>query len=200
MTKEPRFLRLKDGTLIDTNNGKRAVSTEINKAFSDQPQTSSLGKKPAPITDVKRRFLDDLGVSPNQSRAIAAVAAYTIFGLAAIDIAHVLGTEVENVEAIQQSEAYNSMMNGMLQNIREHDQDKVRKKINAAAENAAQKITDLVHSGDPKVALSASKDVLDRAANGGNADLSRRDSSSFTIRIVDERDNPADKIEVEIDA
>jgi hypothetical protein len=57
-----------------------------------------------------------------------------------------------------------------------------------------------VESRDEKVALSASRDILDRNAAGGNADLSSRGNSSFTIRIVDDRDNPADKIKVDIDA
>lgn len=203
MTDEvPKYMRLADGTLIDTRTGQRVVDTEINRAFSDKPETSLVRKrtKKVEVDEWTRRFIDDLGVSPNQSRAIAAVASYTIFGLATIDIAHVLGTTSENIEAIQASEGYNKILEGMLQNVREHDQNVVRKKINAAAESAAKKLTELVSNNDPKVALAASKDVLDRSANGGNADLSNRNNSSFTIRIIDDRDNPADKVDVAIDA
>lgn len=196
-----QYMRLGDGTLIDTKTGKRVVSTEVNKAFSDKPETSMLTKqaRKAPAFEgATRRFLDDLPTNLGESRAVAVIAAYTIFGLAEIDIATSLNITVEMVEAVQRSEAYTKFVDAMLQNIREHDQDKIRKKINKAAFQAADKITKFVDHPDSKIAFAAAKDVLDRAAANGDT-AAKASASSLTIRIVDDRDNPTDKIKVDID-
>lgn len=193
---EPKYLKLGDGTLIDTSNGKRSVSTEINKAFSDAPKSSVLtqSKKRSSYSEGKRRYLDDLPVPPDQSRAIAIVAAYTVFGLSEADISYILGQDVELIERVRQSEAYTQFVEAILQNVREHDQDKVRKKINDAAEKAAGKIVALADSKDEQVAFRAAKDVLDRAENGKyktNENL----SGVLTIRVIDDKEKP---MEVEI--
>jgi hypothetical protein len=87
----------------------------------------------------------------------------------------------------------------MLQNIREHDRDVIRKRINRAAGAAVSKIIDLSeNSRDEKVALAASRDILDR--NASESGISGNNSgSTLSIRIVDDRDNPMDKMKVEID-
>jgi hypothetical protein len=199
-TNQPHYMRLGDGTLIDTATGKRVVSTEINKAFSDKPETSMLkqARRAPAFEGATRRFLDDLPGTPSQSRAVAVVCAYTIFGLNEIDIAYTLNIEVDMVLAIQASEPYAKFLDAMLQNIREHDTDKIRKKINGAAQTAADKITKLVEHPDSKVAFSAAKDILDRR-DTYNGISSQQAQSGLTIRIVDDRDNPIDKVKVEID-
>lgn len=201
--KSPHYMRLGDGTLIDVRTGKRVVNTEINKAFSDAPQSSILTQtKTQPSYEVgARRYLDDLPLPPTQSRAVAVVAAYKFFGLSDADIAHTLSTTTENVRAVCDSEAYSTFVDAILQNVREHDLDKVRKKINDAALTAANRITQMVDSRDEKIALTASKDVLDRAANGAyTADQGTGRQGSLTIRIIDDRENAMDKIKVDIDA
>lgn len=198
----PQYMRLGDGTLIDTKSGKRVVDTAINRAFSDKPETSLIkpARKGPAFDGAKRRFLDDLPVTPNQSRAVALVSSFMVFGLSVTDIAFILNTDENTVEAVIQSEAYTKFLDAMLQNIREHDQDKIRKKLNAAAEDAANRITALAkESKDEKVALAASRDVLDRVTSGA-ADRNNSGGaspSSLTIRIIDDRDNPTDKIEVD---
>lgn len=197
---EPFYLKLKDGTLIDTRTAQRVVSTEINKAFSDKPESSFLrpGVRRPNIDGISRRFIDDLPIGPNQSRAVAIVAAYSIFGLYALDISDILGIPVESVELIQDSTAYTKFIDAMLQNIREHDRDVIRKKINKNADKAVDKIIALSDSTDEAVALRAAKDILDRAENQRGQSLSES-KSGLTIRIIDERDDPAANVEVSID-
>jgi hypothetical protein len=91
------------------------------------------------------------------------------------------------------------MLDGILQNIREHDRDVVRKRINAAAQDAVSKIVSLVESSDEKVSLSAAKDILDRSRHDNDDAGNRLTASGLTIRIIDERDSPTAKIDVSIE-
>lgn len=194
---QPKYIKLHDGTLIDPVSGRSVVPTEINKSFSDEPESSTLhsGRRGASITGVDRRYLDDLPTTPPQSRAVAIVAAYSLFGLHELDISKILNTPVSDIQAILASEPYDKFLDAMLQNIREHDKDAVRKKLNKAAKDAATKIVDLVESPDERVALSASKDVLDRVSKDDGRHVAN--NGGLTIRIVDDRDNVAN-VEVSI--
>jgi hypothetical protein len=193
-----KYVRLHDGTLIDPITGRSVVPTEINKVFSDEPQSSALhsGRKGAAISGVSRRYIDDLPTTPPQSRAVAIVAAYSLFGLHEIDISRILNTSISDVQAIIASDPYDKFMDAMLQNIREHDRDAVRKQLNKAAKNAVKKVVELVESPDEKVALSASKDVLDRVSKQDNQQ--HMNTSGLTIRVIDDRESSAN-IEVSID-
>jgi len=203
LSNEQAFITLADGTLIDARSGKRAVATEINKAFSDRPETSSLRRTQPEFENATRRYLDDLPTEPSQSRAVAVIAGYTLFGLSPADIAEILKIEMDIVVGIIESDAYNLFLEAILQNVREHDRNKLRKILNDKATKAVTKITDLVSSADEKVALKAAQDVLNRVAGDGLSDSTKTNSNNgggLTIRIIDERDNPLDKVKVEIDA
>src|SRR5437868_5678337 len=125
---DPRYLKLGDGTLIDTNTGKRVLSTEINNAFAVGKQGDKVAQ--ASYDGGKRRYLDELPCPAPQSKAIAIIAAYYIFGLAPADIAFVLGTELSNVQGVMESKDFQTFLDGMLANLREHDTNKVRKQLN----------------------------------------------------------------------
>jgi hypothetical protein len=201
MTDEPvnRYIKLGDGYLIDTETGKRTISTEVNRAFSDEPGLVQRGKITR-IDGVHRRFLDDIPTgTPEQSRAVAIIAGYAVFGLDPVDIAYIMKVKIEIVEGVMASDAYSRFLDSMLQNIREHDRDVIRKRINRAAGAAVSKIIDLSeNSRDEKVALAASRDILDR--NASESGISGNNGgSTLSIRIVDDRDNPMDKMKVEID-
>ena len=202
-TEPPKFIRLANGDLIDTKTGKRAVNTEINKAYSDAPKSSVLApRKRSNDFQGARRYLDDLPLPPDQSRAVAIIAAYRTFGLADADICYVLSIDGETLEKVSESEAYQKFLDIMLANIREHDKDKVRKKINDKAEEAADALAGLVESRDEKVRLKASAEILNRATNTSVGAQTGRDgnNSSLTIRIIDDTDNPHTKVMVDIDA
>jgi hypothetical protein len=195
----PKYMRLADGTLIDTKTGQKSVDTEINRAFSDEPQRSLLRAPKVKYGPGHRRFLDDLPLPPDQCRGVAAVLAFHLFGLSNADIAHIAKIRVESIDAILAGDASTRMLDGILQNIREHDRDVVRKKINAAAQDAVSKIVSLVESGDEKVSLSAAKDILDRSRHDSDDAGNRLTASGLTIRIIDERDSPTAKIDVSIE-
>lgn len=193
-----RYVRLNDGTLIDVESGKQSVDTEINRAFSDQPERSLLRQSRAKTSygPGKRRYLDDLPLPPEQSRGVAAVVAFHIFGLSNADIAHIAKVKIEYIDNILQSDAAIRMTEAILQNVREHDRDVVRKRINEAATAASDKLVELVASVDEKVALSAAKDVLDRSRSDDVDAGKRLSGGGLTIRIIDERDSPSAKVDV----
>lgn len=197
-----RYIRLKDGTLINVETGQRILETRVNKNFSDistVAPTATPAKTQSSYDGGRRRFIDELPVPAPQSKAIAIIAGYAIFGLHVNDIAFIINEDVERVQAVIDTEEYTKFLDCMLANIREHDQDKVRKRINDAAEDAAKKITQLVSDPDPKVALSASKDVLDRASDGAySAGGGQNKSAGLTIRVVRDADHATDKVEVEL--
>lgn len=196
MNDDPKYLKLGDGTLIDTNTGKRVLSTEINNAFAVGKQGTKVGA--ASYDGGKRRYLDDLPCPAPQSKAIAIIASYFIFGLAPADIAHIMSTELANVTGVMESKDFQTFLDGMLQNLREHDTNKVRKQINDTALQAAKKISSLTGSFDEKVALAASKDVLDRVERDVDRASGRNNGErgSLTIRII--KDAEA-KVEVDVD-
>lgn len=100
MSDDPAFITLADGTLIDARSGKRTVATEINKAFSDRPETSSLKRTQPQYEGSSRRYLDDLPTGASQSRAVAVIAGYTLFGLSSADIADILKIDMDTVVGI----------------------------------------------------------------------------------------------------
>jgi hypothetical protein len=85
----------------------------------------------------------------------------------------------------------------MLANLREHDTNKVRKQLNDTALKAAQKITHLTSSNDEKVALAASRDVLDRMERDTDRSSGRNNGErgSLTIRVIKDADA---KVEVDV--
>jgi hypothetical protein len=200
MSEEDRpktFMRLGDGTLIDTASGQRVISTDINEAFADTLESKKLknARARASFGEGKRRYLDDLPLPADQSRAVALVSAYTLFGLNTADIAFIVKTSTDIVEQIKNTKGFVEFIDAMLANVREHDADKVRKKINDSAFKAAEKITELVQSHDEKVSLSAARDVLDRHTGAGQVPANGN-ATGLVIRIIDDRDNPNAKVDV----
>lgn len=200
MSDDIKYMRLGNGDLIDTKTGKRVAGTEINKAFGDPAQSSptkATRRKPL-LSGGRRRYLDDLPLPADQSRAVALVASYSVYGLSSADIAYIAKVDVELVEQVQDSEAFSKFLEGMLQNIREFDQDVVRKKLNDAASKAAEKVVELTASVDEKVALAASKDVLDRSRDNRDATGNGSAGGGLVIRIIDDRNDPSDKLKVDV--
>jgi len=181
-------LRLGDGTLIDTTSGKRTIATDINKTFSTSFDDKKSGKVQSSYETGKRRYLDDLPVPSAQSRPIAIVAAYTIFGLSIPDVAFLLKSSIEQVSDILESNEYKQFVEAMLQNIREHDESAVRKKLNKAADGAASKMVDLISATDKKIAFAAAKDILDRTGHKASDVVEHRHSmeDGIVIRVIDD--------------
>lgn len=199
MSDDPKYMRLADGTLIDTATGKRVSRTDINETFADTPESERLkaARARASFGEGKRRYLDDLPLPGDQSRAIAIIAAYSVFGLNVADIAYVARTTVDVVNEVKNTRAFADFIDAMLSNVREHDKDKVRKRVDDTALRAVEKVAQLVGSEDEKVALSASKDILDRhsgVATSGNGAA----TGGLVIRVIDDRNNPSSKVDVDI--
>lgn len=195
MSKEwPATIKLHDGTTIDTNTGKRIQTPDINDVFRDEVAPKK--KTWTSFKGGKRRYLDNLPCPAPKSKAVAIIAAYHTFGLNPADIAFIMNTDAENVKAVLESEEFFVFMEGMLQNLREHDASVLRKKLNAAGEAAMNRITDLVSSNDEKVGLAASKDVLDRIDRQSGVDAQGEKKGTLSIRIIKQEDA---KVNVELD-
>lgn len=190
MTNYPN-LKLATGELINTQSGKRTVGTDINKAFTITEEKDLKSSKDLKM--VTRRFLDDLPVPPLQSRPIAIVLGYSSFGLNDADIASILSITAADVRSIRESDEYSKFLEGVLQNIREHDANVVRKKLNKEAENAATKIANLVDYPDAKVALAAAKDILDRNNIKGTEIVEHRHEGAITFRYIDDAEKKTSK-------
>lgn len=182
-------IRLADGTFISTEDGKRTVNTEVNQLYTDG------AVNPVPSNDFAvgtRRFLDDLPMPFLQSKPVAIVAAYSMFGLTVGDISRILNVPPHELNAIRNSEDYIRFMDSVLQNVREHDTNKVRKKLTKNAKYAASKVVALMDSESEKIALAAAQDVLNRTGHKASDTVEHKHSmdGGITIRVIKDTKTP----------
>ena len=152
-------LELADGTLIDPIDGSVVPTQE--EEFVEVPNYQEVQRD----YTARRRRISDLPLPPKEMNAISVIISYTLFGLADKDIATVLSIPTEQVERIKLSDHYKELMDTFVENIAVQDADHVRSLFSQQSIIAAQKITNLLNSNSPHVAMSAAKDVLDRAGH-----------------------------------
>lgn len=156
MTAEPTFT-LADGTVINAITGRpvRQVNmVEIPTARQAVAEVERVRKRVHELPDV-----------PEKMNAVALVALYYMFGLNEQDIAHVSGLTENQVVNIKMTAAFSELIDVAQSNVMSQDGANVRNLINQHAVTAATKISSLIHSEDEKVAMVASKDVLDRSGH-----------------------------------
>jgi len=152
-------LKLADGTLINPDNGEVIPVQEAG--MTEVPNYQDIQRD---FTD-RRKRISDIPVPIKEMNAISVVISYTIFGLPNEDIAEVLGISVEYIENMKLSDGYKELMEGFITNIAETDGDHVRSLFSQQSILAARTITGMLNSASPHVAMSAAKDVLDRAGH-----------------------------------
>lgn len=140
-----------DGAVYEDKNGTRFVEVASN---GDAQRLTSL-----------RRRLIDLPDVPQRMNAISAVLSYELFGLSQHDIAVAVGLDNEQVGRIMMLDAYRDMREAVVKSIAEREQDEVRDIFVQKAKRSATRIVELAESARPDIALSASREVLDRSGN-----------------------------------
>lgn len=111
-----------------------------------------------------KRKLVDLPDVPSKMNVISVVVSYTLFGLNEDEIALALQVNVDRVRAIKMLDAYNDMLESVVEGIKSRDLDPINKMIEDQAPSAVNRIVQLMQEADSdKVSLSAARDLLDRS-------------------------------------
>lgn len=147
-------LKLADGTEIDPTTGKIVGANSYIKV----PSTRELKENYAII----QRRLVDLPLPPQKMNGISIILTYKMIGLSNSEIATATGISEEQVGQIIISDAFVELRQMVLENINAADADTIRTSMKHNALMGVQKLAELINSNDDAIALSASKDALDR--------------------------------------
>lgn len=153
---ESEALVLPDGTKIDPLTGRRIDdSAEI-------VEVPTLREAQQLVTATKRTVAD-LPDVPNTMNPINVVLTYQLFGLSVQQIAIATKLPVEQVAAIQQHDAYETMRSAIVENLVSASTDEVTRILQDGRRKAATKMVRLVDSQDDELALKASSAVMTHA-------------------------------------
>ncbi len=169
-------LVLADGTVIDPSTG---APLQTPSAFVEIPNAVRAQEI---IGRTKRRVVD-LPEPPKTMNAIGVVLMYTMYGLARQEIAIATNLTIEQITNIRTLDAYRTLEAEIVDNILCVDAENVKALLAKASHNAASRITRLIDDDSPDIALSASKDVLNRTGHTA-ADEQKRLDMSEALNIV----------------
>lgn len=146
-----------------------------------------------------RRKLADLPATAKQLNAYSAVLVYTASGFTDAEISTATGLEVAQIHALREHDAYRMLEAFVTKTAREEAAGAVKAILVKGEVNAAEKIVELVNSEDEKIALAASKDLLDRGGHKPRDEVDVRVDmmSTFRIEVVDRRNERVIDAEVE---
>ena len=147
-------LKLADGTEIDPATGK-VVGAE---PYVKVPSTRELRENYALI----QRRLIDLPLPPQKMNGISIILTYKMIGLSDNEIALATGIKEDQVGQIVISDAFAELRQMVVENIHASDADTIRTSMKDNAVMGVQRLGQLINSDDETIALSASKDALDR--------------------------------------
>jgi hypothetical protein len=114
--------------------------------------------------EAKKR-ISDLPVPVGKMNLISLVLSYTMFGVRDEEIGHALGLEPTQITRIKETSSYVDIQKEITDNILKADSQTIRGMFVQGSTRAVGRLTELVESDDENVALSALKDVLDRAGH-----------------------------------
>lgn len=186
MNSELNYIKLADGTLIDPSNGKR-----IKQVSKEATAIEALQANEAVDFAPTRHYLDELPASPKMLNSVIVVMGYKIFGLSDDDVAHTLNITPEQVSSVVSSDIYQRFFTSILQNVRDHDQDLVRRALNKGALSAAESLVQIMGDEDAKDndRISAANSILDRTGNRPVDVIEHRHrvEGGLSIRIIEEK-------------
>lgn len=139
-----------------------------------------------------RRKLVDLPALPKQMNSFAVLLVYTASGLNDNEIATATGLSVAQIIKLREHQAYAQLEQYVIEAAREQSKEQVAEILAAGEKAAAEKIVALAGSEDEKIALAASKDVLDRRGHTPKqqVDINVEMRKTFRIEYVDKRGEP----------
>jgi len=152
-------LVLADGTMISPLDG--SVLSMQEASVVEVPNYAQVQKEFV----IRKRRIADLPLPPKEMNAISVIIGYTLFGIEDEDIAEIIKIPIEQVIRIKESDNYKELVDTFTENIALHDADNVRSLFSQQSVVAASKITELLGSNSQMIAMSAAKDILDRAGH-----------------------------------
>lgn len=158
----PSYLVLADGTRVDAETGA-VVAREVALETPHTNVTQKVNR-----IDGERRRIADLPDTPDRVNTIGIVLSYHMFGLTDDDIGAILGVPEGRITKLIASEPAQKMLERMLEFVREHDIDVIRKNLRRYENEAADAVGRLLRSDSESVVLAAAKDILDRGGHRPN--------------------------------
>lgn len=155
---EIQYFELPDGRKISVHTGK-----PLNNLPQTMVEVPTHAEAREAVMKTKRKLVD-LPDVPSKMNVISVVVSYTLFGLNEDEIALALQVNVDRVRAIKMLDAYNDMLESVVEGIKSRDLDPINKMIEDQAPSAVNRIVQLMQEADSdKVSLSAARDLLDRS-------------------------------------
>ncbi len=130
-----------------------------------------------------RRRLMDLPDIPERMNTLGLVLAYELFGLFPNDVAIATGLTLDQVTNIMMLDAYGELRTTVVEGIVDQDAQGVRDTFMQKAQRSAERIVELAESSRPDIALSASKEVLDRGGHSVRQIIEHQHKMEGGLRI-----------------
>jgi hypothetical protein len=172
-------LMLDDGTSLPPSSIQTFARIEIPSNTAAQRLVSNTNRK-----------LADLPALPEQMNSFAAILVYTASGLSDSEISIALGLKATQIKRMREHSTYQQLESYMIDAVREQSKQNVVSILAEKEIKAAERVGELVDSLDEKVALAASKDILDRRGHAPKqqVDVRAEMMNTFRIEVVDKRD------------
>lgn len=140
-----------------------------------------------------RRKASDLPAPPGQMNTIAAVLAYSLFGLddeEMVSVLHIGGAVISRIRA---SDAYKQMYDAVVRSALDQETEAVRDIITKNAKRAALTVVDSLDAGSRADRMVAARDILDRSGLRPNDVIEHRHrmDGGLTIEIIKRDDAQA---------
>ena len=179
-------------TLADTEDKARIngeVIDNVGGSFVEVPTDADAQRQ---VVATRRRLVD-LPDVPERMNTLALVLSYELFGLFPNDIALAVGITLDQVTKIMMLDAYTDLRATVVSGIVENDAQDVRDIFIQKSRRSAERIVELAESGRPDIALSASREVLDRGGHTVKQIVEHRHKieGGLTIEVI-KRDNSPD--------
>lgn len=168
----------------------RMIRPTVAKTFKGiEVPSNSVAQR---IVSSTRRKLADLPAVPKQLNSIAAILVYTASGLSDAEISVATGFTVDQIKHLRNHPAYTALESNVIEAARNDAQDRIRNMLADNEVKAVKRIVDLIDLDDPKIALAAAKDVLDRGGIRQKEVVDHRHQmdGAFVIEVVDQRNEP----------
>lgn len=194
MARNKQSLVEPDAPLITANGAVQPTVSSMYKRVELPSATEAVR-----LVSTTRRKLADLPALPKQLNAYSVVLVYTASGLSDTEIEIATGFTVAQIQLLREHDAYKTLEQMVFTAAREEAQGVVKGILVKAEVRAAEKISELVEFEDPKIALVAAKDILDRGGHKPREQLDVRHTmmNAFRIEVVDRRDEKV--IDMEVD-
>ncbi len=182
-------LKLPDGTAIAPS----VASTFTHVAIPSNTQAQRL------VSNTNRK-LAELPALPKQLNSYAAILVYTASGLSDDEISVATKFTREQIALLRSQPAYTQLESFIIDAVKQEAAAEVKSILASGEIKAATRVIKLVDSEDDKVALAASKDLLDRGGHKAAEKIDIRADmlNTFRIEVVDKR-NTVPTIDMETD-